>query len=139
MERDYAGEGRIFAADMPSATASANLASERALARAGATKPKTGTFPVIFDERVASSLIGHLTIAINGAAIARGSSWLLNGLGTQVLPAHLSLIEDPLRPRIGGSRPFDGEGLPSQPPHGHRKRHPAGLDIRPRHRPPTRA
>ncbi|MDB5658656.1 MAG: modulator protein [Cypionkella sp.] len=113
MERDYAGESRIFAADMPSATAIGTLASERALARSGATKPKTGTYPVIYDERVASSLIGHLTSAINGAGIARGSSWLLNGLGTQVLPAHLSLIEDPLRPRIGGSRPFDGEGLPS--------------------------
>ncbi|GLS88718.1 modulator protein [Cypionkella aquatica] len=114
MERDYAGEGRIFAADMPSATDIGALAAERTLARAGATKPKTGTYPVLFDERVAQSLIGHLVGAINGAAIARGSSWLLNGLGTQVLPAHLSLVEDPLRPRIGGSRPFDGEGLPSQ-------------------------
>jgi PmbA protein len=68
---------------------------------------------VLFDERVASSLIGHLTSAINGAAIARGQSWLLDALGTQVLPTNLSLIEDPLRPRISGSRPFDGEGLPS--------------------------
>ena len=81
--------------------------------RAGATKPKTGTYPVVIDERVASSLIGHLTSAINGASIARGSSWLLHDLGKQVLPANLSLVEDPLRPRIGGSRPFDGEGLPS--------------------------
>lgn len=113
MERDYAGEGRIFAADMPDAAEIGALAAIRALARAGATQPKTGTYPVLFDERVASSLIGHLTSAINGAAIARGQSWLLDALGTQVLPAHLSLIEDPLRPRISGSRPFDGEGLPS--------------------------
>jgi PmbA protein len=113
MERDYAGEGRIHQVDMPSATEIGDLAAERALARAGATKPKTGTFPVLFDERVASSLIGHLISAINGASIARGSSWLLNALGTQVLPANLSLIEDPLRPRISGSRPFDGEGLPT--------------------------
>ncbi len=113
MERDYAGEGRIFAADMPGAAGIGALAAERALARAGATQPKTGTYPVLFDERVASSLIGHLTSAINGAAIARGQSWLLDALGSQVLPAHLSLIEDPLRPRISGSRPFDGEGLPS--------------------------
>lgn len=113
MERDYAGEGRIFAGDMPSATEIGALAAERALARTGATKPKTGTYPVVFDERVASSLIGHLTSAINGASIARGSSWLLHDLGKQVLPASLSLVEDPLRPRIGGSRPFDGEGLPS--------------------------
>ena len=113
MERDYAGEGRIFAADMPVAAGIGALAAERALARAGAVQPKTGTYPVLFDERVASSLIGHLTSAINGAAIARGQSWLLDALGQQVLPAGLSLVEDPLRPRISGSRPFDGEGLPS--------------------------
>ena len=113
MERDYAGEGRTHQADMPSATAIGTLAAGRALARAGATKPKTGSYPVLFDERVASSLIGHLLSAINGAGIARGSSWLLDALGKPVLPAGLSIIEDPLRPRISGSRPFDGEGLPT--------------------------
>ena len=111
MERDYAGEGRIYQADMPSAVEIGTLAATRALARAGATKPKTGTYPVLFDERVASSLIGHLLSAINGAGIARGSSWLLDALGKQVLPVGLSVVEDPLRPRISGSRPFDGEGL----------------------------
>lgn len=113
MERDYAGEGRIHQADMPAADEIGALAAARTLARAGATKPKTGTYPVLFDERVASSLIGHLLSAINGGSIARGSSWLLNALGTQVLPVGLSVIEDPLRKRISGSRPFDGEGLPT--------------------------
>ncbi len=113
MERDYAGEGRIYRADLPDLASIGTLAATRALARAGARKPATGTFPVLFDERVASSLIGHLLMAINGASIARGASWALDLLGRQVLPADLSLIEDPLRPRISGSRPFDGEGLPS--------------------------
>lgn len=113
MERDYAGEGRIYQSDLPDLSEIGLLAATRALARFGAVKPKTGTYPVIFDERVASSLIGHLLSAINGAAIARGASWALDLLGKQVLPAHLSLIEDPLRHRISGSRPFDGEGLPS--------------------------
>ncbi len=113
MERDYAGEGRIYRADLPDLAGIGTLAATRALARAGARKPATGTFPVLFDERVASSLIGHLLMAINGASIARGASWALDLLGRQVLPADLSLIEDPLRPRISGSRPFDGEGLPS--------------------------
>ncbi len=114
MERDWAGEGRIWAADMPGAAGIGALAAQRALERAGATRPVTGTFPVLFDERVASSLIGHLLSAINGTSIARGSSWLLDALDTQVLPAGLSVIEDPHRPRISGSRPFDGEGLPTQ-------------------------
>ncbi|OHC57601.1 MAG: modulator protein [Rhodobacterales bacterium RIFCSPHIGHO2_02_FULL_62_130] len=113
MERDWAGEGRIWQADLPSAESIGQLAAERALARAGSTKPKTGTYPVLFDERIASSLIGHLIAAINGAAIARGASWLRDALDQQVLPAHLSVIEDPHRPRISGSRPFDGEGLPT--------------------------
>ncbi|MFN3844805.1 MAG: TldD/PmbA family protein [Paracoccaceae bacterium] len=114
MERDWAAEGRIYASDMPDATGIGALASERALQRAGAVKPKTGTFPVLFDERVAASLIGHLLSAANGAAIARGASWLRDALGQQVLPAHLSVIEDPHRVRIGASRPFDGEGLPTK-------------------------
>ncbi len=111
MERDWAAEGRTYAADMPGAEGIGALAAERALSRAGAVRPKTGTYPVLFDERVASSLIGHLISAINGAAIARGASWLRDALGTQVLPAGLSVIEDPHRPRISASRPFDGEGL----------------------------
>jgi len=114
MERDWAAEGRIFAADMPGAEGIGALAGERALQRAGAVKPRTGSFPVLFDERVASSLIGHLLSASNGAAIARGASWLRDALGAQVLPKGLSVIEDPHRPRISASRPFDGEGLPTQ-------------------------
>ncbi|MDR7124332.1 TldD/PmbA family protein [Pseudotabrizicola sp. 4114] len=114
MERDWAAEGRIFASDMPDADGIGRLASERALQRAGAVRPKTGTYPVLFDERVASSLIGHLLSATNGAAIARGASWLRDALGQQVLPAQLSVVEDPHRVRIGASRPFDGEGLPTQ-------------------------
>lgn len=114
MERDWAAEGRIYASDMPDAAGIGKQASERALQRAGAVKPKTGTFPVLFDERVASSLIGHLLSAANGAAIARGASWLRDALGEQVLPKHLSVIEDPHRVRIGASRPFDAEGLPTR-------------------------
>ncbi len=113
MERDWSGESRTYQADLPAAKGIGELAADRALARAGATKPKTGTYPVLFDERVAASLIGHLLSAINGAAIARGASWLRDALGQQVLPAGLSVIEDPHRARIGGSRPFDAEGLPT--------------------------
>jgi PmbA protein len=113
MERDWAAEGRIFAADLPDAEGIGQLAAERALARVGARKPATGAYPVLYDERIASSLIGHLLGAINGASIARGSSWLRDALGEMVLPQGLSLIEDPLRPRISGSRPFDAEGLPT--------------------------
>jgi PmbA protein len=113
MERDWHGEGRIHQADLPDPEGIGALAAERALARAGARKPKTGSYPVLYDERVAASLIGHLLSAINGSAIARGASWLRDALGAQVLPSDLSVIEDPRRPRTPGSRPFDAEGLPT--------------------------
>ncbi len=111
MERDWAGEGRTHAEDMPEAAGIGALAAERALARLGAVKPPTGHFPVLFDERVAASLVGHLLSAINGTAVARGATWAAALLGEEVLPRGLSLIEDPHRPRIGASRLFDGEGL----------------------------
>ena len=111
MQRDYAGESRVHAADMPGAEGIGRLAAERTLRRVGSIKPRTGTYPVVYDERVAASLVGHLLSAINGTSIARGSSWARDLLGKPVLPAGLSLVEDPHRPRISASRPFDGEGL----------------------------
>ena len=113
MERDYYGDMRMHRADMMAPADIGRIAAERTVARKGARKPATGAFPVLFDERVASSLIGHLLQAANGSAIARGASWLRDALGEQVLPEGLSLIEQPLRPRASGSRPFDAEGLPT--------------------------
>ncbi len=113
MERDYSGDGRIFQADLRSPEDIGREAAERAIARLNPRKPRTGTYPVLFDERVSSTLIGHLLSAVNGAAIGRGSSWLLGALGEKVLPDALSLIEDPHRPRCSASRPFDAEGLPT--------------------------
>lgn len=111
MERDWCAETRIFQADLPDADTIGRAAADRAVARAGARRPKTGAYPVLFDERIASSLIGHLLAAINGQAIMRGASWARDLMGKAVLPEALSLIEAPHRARISGSRPFDGEGL----------------------------
>jgi len=114
MERDYAFESRVHGADLPPAEEVGRRAGTRTAARAGARKPPTGSYPVIYDERVAASLLGHLVSAVNGSMIARGSSWLKDALEQPVLPDGLDLVEDPARPRIAGSRPFDGEGLPTR-------------------------
>ncbi|MBY5977808.1 TldD/PmbA family protein [Phaeobacter italicus] len=114
MERDYDGDSRTFQSDLRSAADIGQQAGERAIARLNARRPKTGSYPVLFDERVSSSLIGHLLAAVNGGSIARGSSWLKDAMGEQILPDTLSVLEDPYRPRMAGSRPFDGEGLPTQ-------------------------
>lgn len=111
MERDYDGDGRSYQADLRPANEIGAQAAQRAVERLGARKPQTGTYPVLFDERISSSLIGHLMAAANGAAIARGASWLKDSMGEAVLPDALSVFENPHRPRIGGSRPFDAEGL----------------------------
>lgn len=114
MQRDGDGDYRIFAADLRAPDDIGQRAGERAVAQLGARKPPTGAYPVMFDERISSSLIGHLLVAANGSSVARGSSWLLDRLGEQVLPAALSLIEDPHRARVSASRPFDAEGLPTR-------------------------
>lgn len=114
MERDYFGESRIYRGDLPTPEEIGTIAAERTLQRAGARKPPTGDFPVLFDERIASSLIGHLLGASNGASIARGASWLRDKMGELVLPASMSIVEDPRRTRVSGSKLFDAEGLPTQ-------------------------
>ncbi len=114
MERDYDYDSRIFQADLRDADDIGRQAAARAVERMGARKPKTGSYPVLFDERISSSLVGHISQAVNGAAIARGSSWLRDALGEQVLPKGISLIEDPRRPRAFSSRMFDAEGLATQ-------------------------
>ena len=115
MERDYHYDARIHRADLLAPEEIGRVAAERTLARAGARRPRTGATPVIVAERVASSLIGHLLAAANGASVARGASWLRDAMGEAVLPAGLSLVEEPLRPRVMGSRPFDAEGLAARP------------------------
>lgn len=114
MERDYCGEGRVYQSDLPSPEEIGALAGARTVARLGARKPKTGAYPVLYDERVSASLIGHLLSAINGTAIARGASWLRDAMGQEVLPSALSLFEEPHRPRVTASRLFDAEGLPTK-------------------------
>lgn len=113
MERDYDYDSRIYLSDMRSPADIGTSAGMRAAARHGARKPKTGTYSVLFDERIASSLIGSLLQASNGMMIARGSSWLRDSLGERILPEGMDLIETPHRTRIAGSRLFDGEGLPT--------------------------
>jgi PmbA protein len=113
MERDFCGEGRVWQADLPSPDWVGRTAAERTVARAGARKPPTGRYPVLYDERVAAGLIGHLVAAVNGTAVVRGASWLSGALGDEVLPKGISLVEEPHRPRTSASRLFDGEGLPT--------------------------
>lgn len=111
MERDYDYTSAVYRGDMLAPAAIGQRAGERAVKRLGARKMPTGKVPVVFDPRVATSFIGHLTSAINGSAIARGTSFLKDALGKQIFSAGLTIMDDPHRARGPRSRPFDAEGI----------------------------
>jgi len=112
MERDYDWSSTVHLADLDDPVAIGRRAAEQAVRRLNPTRPRTARIPVVFDARVAGSLLGHLSGAINGAAVARGTSFLKDRMGERVLAAGLVVRDDPLRPRGLRSRPFDGEGTP---------------------------
>jgi PmbA protein len=112
MQRDYAWHSARHAEDLEEPSAIGRRAGERAVARLGNIKLAPGKMPVIFDPRVAGSLLGHFAAAITGSAIARKSSFLLERLGTQLFAKGITIHDDPLRKRGLRSRAFDGEGLP---------------------------
>lgn len=114
MERDYDYSSTVYLADLDDPVKLGQAAGNRAVARLNPKKPKTATLPVIFDPRISNSIVGHLVGGINGAGIARGTSFLKDSLGKDVLPAGIDILDDPHRARGARSRPFDGEGLPTQ-------------------------
>jgi len=111
MERDYDFSSALHAADLDPAERIGRSAGERAVARLNPRKVSTKKVPVVFDRRIAGGLIGHLAGAINGAAVARKTSFLRDKLGQQLFKPGIRIVDDPLRKRGQRSRPFDGEGV----------------------------
>lgn len=111
METDYATTSARFAADLDPAAAVGTEAGTRAVRRLDARKVDTAQMPVVLEPRVSNMVLGALSGCINGQMIARGSSLLRDDLGKAVFGAGVTVIDDPLRKRGLGSRPFDGEGV----------------------------
>ncbi len=111
MERDYDYSSVVHLEDLDDAAAMGRRAGQQAVARLNPVRAKTAKLSVVFDPRVAGSLLGHLSGAINGAAVARGTSFLRDRLGQRILPAGMTVYDDPTRRRGLRSRPFDGEGM----------------------------
>ena len=112
MERDYDYDSRLFFADLRDADEIGRLAGERAVARINPRQvPTAKNVTVVFDPRMARGFVGHLAGAINGAAVARKTSFLRDMMGKQILKSGLSVTDDPLIVRGSSSRPFDGEGV----------------------------
>jgi PmbA protein len=115
MQRDYGYHSARHLADLEPSEAIGRRAGERATARLNPGKLPSGAMPVVFDPRVGTSLLGHLTGAITGAAIARKTSFLLGKRGERIFAPGITIRDDPHRLRGLRSRAFDGEGLPTAP------------------------
>ena len=115
MQRDYDYHSTVHLADLDDPMAIGRHAGERALRRLNPIRPKTAKMPVIYDPRVSGGLLGHLAGAINGAAIARGTSFLKDKMGARIFAPGIMVHDDPRRHRGLRSRVFDGEGVRTRP------------------------
>lgn len=111
MERDYEYSSRLHFGELDGSAEIGRKAGERAVRRLNPRKAKTGPVTVVFDPRVARGIAGHLSGAINGASVARKTSFLREMMGKQVASAGITVTDDPRVVRGQASRPFDGEGV----------------------------
>jgi PmbA protein len=114
MQRDYDYSSVLHGADLEDPARIGRRAAERTLARLDPRKIETCKVPVVFDPRVSASFVGHLASAINGASVARGTSFLKDAMGRRILPPGTTIVDDPFRRRGLASKPVDGEGLSPQ-------------------------
>jgi PmbA protein len=114
MQRDYwyAVSRKRHELDDPESIG--RIAAERTLRRLGARKVETQRVPVIFDPETACSLLEHLSSAVSGYSLYKGASFLLGQLGKPIAPQHVNVEDNGCLPGKLGSRPFDGEGLPTR-------------------------
>ncbi|RJF82081.1 TldD/PmbA family protein [Azospirillum cavernae] len=111
MERDYDYDSKVYGADLRDAADIGREAGERAVRRLNPRRMKSGKLPVVFDPRASRGLLGHLTGAISGPSIARGTSFLKDKMGERIFPEGVTIIDDPHVMRGLRSRPFDAEGV----------------------------
>jgi PmbA protein len=111
MERDYDYSSVRHASDLENPEKIGRTAGERAVERVNPRKVTTRKVPVVFDPRVSGSLVSHLAGAVNGASVARKTSFLRDKMGAKLFADGIRIIDDPLRKRGLRSHPFDGEGV----------------------------
>ena len=111
MERDYDYSTAVYGSDLTDPAELGRNAGTRAVQRLNARKVGTQSVPVVYDWRVSGGMVRHLFGAINGSAIARGTSFLKDKMGEQIFADGIRIVDDPLRVRGLRSKPFDGEGL----------------------------
>jgi PmbA protein len=114
MERDsWYSVGRAQS-DLDTPEEIGRIAAERTLRRLGAQKIPTCEVPIVFDPETAAELLGNVFAAISGYSVFRNSTFLKDKVGERVASPLLTVIDDGRLHRGLGSRPFDGEGLPTR-------------------------
>jgi PmbA protein len=113
MERDYEWSSAVHFDDLMAAAKVGRNAGKFAVERLNPRKAGNARVPVVYDRRLSGGMLGHLAGAINGRGVARGTSFLKDRMGQQIFAKGIRIIDNPHRKRGLGSRPFDGEGLPT--------------------------
>jgi len=114
MQRDYWYSVANSLKKLESAEEVGEIAARRTLRRLGARKVKTAKVPIVFENTVAGSLVGHIFEAVNGDSVYRGASYLSGKLNEKVAGDNILIVDDGTMPGGFGTSPFDSEGVPSR-------------------------
>jgi PmbA protein len=114
MQRDYWYTAARSPSKLESPEYVGVTAAQRVLRRLNPRKVETQKVPVVFEPRVARSLIGHIFECVHGEAVYRKASFLAGKLGERVASEKVTVIDDGTLPGLFGTSPFDDEGVPSR-------------------------
>ncbi|OYT72809.1 MAG: peptidase [Chloracidobacterium sp. CP2_5A] len=114
LQRAYWYDARRKLAKLEDPASIGRRAAERAVSKLGARRVPTQSCPIVFAPEAAASLIGHLFGAVSGDAIFRRASFLVGKLGERIASPLVTVVDDGRLPQGLGSRPFDGEGVPTR-------------------------
>ena len=114
MQRDYWYSVARTLGKLDSPEEVGRIAAERTLRRLGARRVKTQKAPIVFDRQTSGALLDHIFDAVNGDAIYRHASFLAGKLGQPIFGKNVTIVDDGTRRGGFGTRPFDGEGVPTR-------------------------
>jgi len=114
MQRDYWYSVKRKFHELDSPEQVGQEAARRTVRRLGSRSISTQEVPVIFDPEIAQGLLGHIASAASGYSLYKGASFLMGQLGKKIASESVTVVDDGRLANGLGSRPFDGEGLPTR-------------------------
>ncbi|MBE0460441.1 MAG: TldD/PmbA family protein [Candidatus Aminicenantes bacterium] len=105
---------RRYFADLKPAEEVALKAAKEAYSMLDSRMVKTQEASVIFDPDVARAILGGILAAVNGERVLQGASFLAKKMNQKIGSELITIIDDGTHTKGLGSKPFDGEGVPTQ-------------------------